>query len=140
MPTPTIIPKAFYERQAGSLPGLLGIEFDEIVEGAITMSMEVQGRHMSPNGFLHAASVVALADSAAGYGCEAHLPHGAIGFTTIELKTNFLGTAKSGRIVAKASLMHGGRTTQVWDTVIRDAAGKTIALFRCTQAVLWPRS
>lgn len=139
MPTRTIIPEALYERQEGSLPGLLGIEFDALEEGTITMSMEVRGHHMSPNGFLHAASVVALADSAAGYGCEAHLPHGAIGFTTIELKTNFLGTAKSGRIVAEASLMHSGRTTQVWDTVVRDAGRKTIALFRCTQVILWPK-
>ena len=59
--------------------------------------------------------------------------------TTIELKTNFLGTAKSGRIVAEASLVHGGRTTQVWDAIVRDAACKTIAIFRCTQMFLWPQ-
>ena len=133
-------PGSFVERQVGTLPALLGIEVDAIAEGTITLSMEVQSHHIAPNnGFLHAASVVALADTAAGYGCVAHLPEGASGFTTIELKANFLGTARGGRVVATASLVHGGRSTQVWDAIVRDQAGKTIALFRCTQMVLWPK-
>ncbi len=136
---PGFRPESFSQRQAGTLPALLGIAVDAIAEGAVTASMEVRGDHMAPNGFLHAASVIALADTTAGYGCMAHLPDGASGFTTIELKANFLGTAKSGRLVVEASLVHGGRTTQVWDAVVRDAAGKTIALFRCTQMVLWPK-
>ena len=122
------------------MPALLGIEVDALAEGTITLSMQIQGHHIAPNnGFLHAASVVALADTAAGYGCVAHLPEGASGFTTIELKANFLGTARGGRVVATASLVHGGRSTQVWDAIVRDQAGKTIALFRCTQMVLWPK-
>jgi len=130
---------SFDRRQIGTLPGVLGIRVDAIDDGAITLSMEVESRHLAPNGYLHAASVIALADTAAGYGCVAHLPDGASGFTTIELKSNFLGTALAGRIVAHASLVHGGRTTQVWDAVVRDPAGKTLALFRCTQMVLWPK-
>ncbi len=136
---PNFHSESFDERQIGTLPALLGIKVDAIAERMIKASMEVKTHHLAPNGFLHAASVIALADSASGYGCMAHLPEGASGFTTIELKTNFLGTAKSGRIVVDASLVHGGRTTQVWDAVVRDQAGKTIALFRCTQMVLWPK-
>ena len=136
---PEITPVTFNRRQEGSLPALLGIEVVALAEGNISLALEVGAHHMAPNGYLHAASVVALADTAAGYGCIAHLPEGAQGFTTIELKANFLGTARSGRIVAEAVLVHGGRSTQLWDAVVRDEAGKTIALFRCTQMLLWTR-
>jgi 1,4-dihydroxy-2-naphthoyl-CoA hydrolase len=130
----------FHERQVGKLPDLLGFVGDEIDNGSILLSMRVEGRHLAPNGFLHAASVVALADTAAGYGCFAHLPDGAVGFTTIELKTNFVSTVLEGRIVARASLVHGGRTTQLWDATVTTDAGKTLALFRCTQLILWPKA
>ncbi|MBX3430050.1 MAG: PaaI family thioesterase [Hyphomonadaceae bacterium] len=100
-----------------------------------------QLHHMAPNGFLHAASVIAMADSASGYGCVISLPSGASGFTTIELKSNFLGTARVGEGVAcTAKLSHGGRTTQVWDAeVTNENSGKAMALFRCTQMVLYPK-
>ena len=130
----------FTERQKGALPGLLGIVWDEVRSGFVKGRFEVAPHHMAPNGFLHAASVIALADSAAGYGCVMSLPEGAGGFTTIELKSNFLGTARDGTVVTEATLLHGGRTTQVWDAVVTHLeTGKTIALFRCTQMVLWPK-
>ena len=142
MPTrrPGFGPDSFAARQAGTLPDLLGITVDAVADGAVALSMQVEARHLAPNGFLHAASVIALADTAAGYGCIAHLPDGASGFTTIELKSNFLGTALEGRITAHATLVHGGRTTQVWDATVIDPNGRTMALFRCTQMVLWPRA
>ena len=129
----------FRDRQAGTLPDLLGIVVDRLADGVIDLSMVVERRHLAPNGYLHAASVVALADTAAGYGCVAHLPDGASGFTTIELKSNFVGTALEGRIAARATLVHGGRSTQLWDATVTAPDGRTIALFRCTQMVLWPR-
>jgi 1,4-dihydroxy-2-naphthoyl-CoA hydrolase len=96
---------------------------------------------MAPNGYLHAASVIALADTACGFACFAHLPEGAQNFTTIELKTNFLGTAKEGKLKAEARAVHLGRTTQVWDaTVTSIESGRQIAMFRCTQMVLWPKA
>jgi uncharacterized protein (TIGR00369 family) len=95
---------------------------------------------MAPNGFLHAASIVALVDSACGFGAMGAMPEGGTGFTTIELKTNFLGTARDGTVTCDARMIHGGRTTQVWDaTAIHAESGKTIALFRCTQMILYPR-
>ena len=122
------------------LPGLLGIEVVSVEENALAMELKLHEAVLAPNGFLHAATIIALADTAAGYGCVAHLPDGAINFTTIELKSNFLGTAKSGTIACVAKPAHLGRNTQVWDAVVthRDT-GKTIALFRCTQMVLWPK-
>lgn len=127
------------ERQKGKLPGVLGLTWETVVPGLAKGAFEVAEQHMAPNGYMHAASVICLADSACGYGCLASLPEGASGFTTLELKSNFLGTARSGRVTTEARLTHGGRTTQVWDAVVTDEAGKTIALFRCTQMVLWPR-
>ncbi|KQW71101.1 hypothetical protein ASE17_14590 [Phenylobacterium sp. Root77] len=127
--------------QQGFLPGELGLEVLEAREGYLRSQVKVEQKHMAPNGFLHAASVIALLDSAAGYGCRISLPEGGVGFTTIELKSNFLGTAKAGETVTcEARLVHGGRMTQVWDAVATHAqTGKAIALFRCTQMILYPR-
>jgi 1,4-dihydroxy-2-naphthoyl-CoA hydrolase len=126
-------------RQAGSLPDHLGIVWEEARSGYLKGAFEVTPRHMAPNGFLHAASVIALTDSACGLGCAISLPERATGFTTIELKTNFLGAARDGTVTCEARLIHGGRTTQVWDAEARHLqSGKTIALFRCTQMILYP--
>jgi len=122
----------------GHLPGHLGVEILTVGREAVESRMAVRREVMAPNGYLHAASVVALADTSCGYGCVAALPEGARGFTTIELKSNFLGTARDGAIRCRATPAHLGRTTQVWDAVISsEADGKVIALFRCTQMVLW---
>lgn len=129
------------ERQAGNLPDILGLEWLEARDGHVKGRFTVAKHHMAPNGFLHAASVIALADSASGYGCMVSLPEGANGFTTIELKSNFLGTVREGGVACEARLAHGGRQTQVWDAIVTaEATGKTIALFRCTQMVLYPRA
>ena len=127
---------AFTQRQIGYLPGELGIEVLEMKPGFVKSRLPVSKRLMAPNGFVHAASVVALADTSSGYGCIAALPEGARGFTTIELKSNFLGTALEGAIECEARAVHLGKTTQVWDATVTDGKGKTIALFRCTQMVL----
>ncbi|MEW6475545.1 MAG: PaaI family thioesterase [Actinomycetota bacterium] len=123
------------------LPGVLGIEFDSVEAGLVRSRLAVERKHMAPNGFLHAASVIALADTSCGYGCAASLPRGASGFTTIELKSNFMGTAKAGdELSCRAWLVHGGRSTQVWDAEVTDGTGRTLALFRCTQMVLYPKA
>lgn len=133
----TVDIEAFKELGAGRLPGLIGIEVDEIEPGRVRMHLALRDELLAPNGYLHAATVVALADSACGYGCIASLPDKAIGFTTIELKTNFLGTALEGTIACESALVHGGRTTQVWDATVTNDAGKKLALFRCTQLLLY---
>lgn len=123
----------------GSLVELLGISIVLVEEGRLTSELPVRPELMAPNGYLHAATVVAIADTTAGFGTRAHLPDGALGFTTIELKSNFLGTAREGVVDCEARLVHGGRTTQVWDaTVTHRESGRTIALFRCTQMILYP--
>ena len=124
------------ERQRGSLPDMLGVQVIALEEGSLTAELTVRRELLAPNGFLHAASVIGLADTACGYACIAHLPETARSFTTIELKSNFLGTCIEGTIRAVARGVHLGRTTQVWDATVSDPNGKTIALFRCTQMVL----
>jgi 1,4-dihydroxy-2-naphthoyl-CoA hydrolase len=117
-------------------PGLLGIDFYESGEGYVRARLELHEKHHAPNGYLHAGTVVGLADSASGYGCILNLPEGATGFTTIELKTNFLRSAQSGTIDCESRLVHGGRTTQIWDATVSDSEGRRMALFRCTQLIL----
>jgi 1,4-dihydroxy-2-naphthoyl-CoA hydrolase len=124
----------------GKLPGHLGIVITHVGESELSAELAIKEQHMAPNGYLHAGTVVTLADTCAGYGCIANLPQGATGFTTIELKSNHFGTAKEGTIVGSAKPVHLGKTTQVWDAIVihRDS-GKTIALFRCTQMILYAR-
>jgi len=128
----------FNEFGAKHLPGHLGIVITRVEGDEVHAEMTVRPELMAPNGFLHAGSVVTLADTCAGYGCVASLPEGAVGFTTVELKSNHLGTAREGTVACVAKAVHLGRTTQVWDAVVTNKdTGKTMALFRCTQMVLY---
>ena len=125
----------------GRLPGKLGIVITQAGPGAIRAELAIDATLMAPNGFLHAGTVVTLADTCCGYGCLLRLPEGGTGFTTIELKSNHLGTARDGVIECVATPVHLGRTTHVWDAnVTHRQTGKTIAMFRCTQLILYTRS
>ena len=135
-----LTPENFNQRSIGRLPGHLGIVISHVGPSEVRSELPLRGELMAPNGFLHAGSVVTLADTSAGYGCIAHLPEQASGFTTVELKSNHLGTARDGTIDCVATAVHLGRTTQVWDAIVTHReTGKTIALFRCTQMVLYAR-
>jgi 1,4-dihydroxy-2-naphthoyl-CoA hydrolase len=127
----------FNAAMQGRLPGVFGIELIEIRSGLAVARLELRPEHLAPNEFLHAGTVITLADSCCGMGCLASLPENAVGFTTIELKTNFLATAREGALRCTAEMPHGGGRTQVWDaTVSREADERVIALFRCTQFLL----
>ncbi len=122
------------------LPELIGIVITEVGDGTLAAELTVRKTHLAPNGYLHAGTVITLADTACGYACIAHLPEGATGFTTIELKSNFIGTAREGIVECLAKSVHLGRTTQVWDAHVRHRdTNRLIATFRCTQMVLLPR-
>ena len=137
---PELTPEILNARGAGHLPGLVGLRVLSLTAAGLESRLDVRKELLAPNGFLHAASVIALADTSCGYACVANLPQGASGFTTIELKTNFLGTTLEGAIFCRATPAHLGRTTQVWDAVVTlEGTERRIALFRCTQMVLWPR-
>jgi uncharacterized protein (TIGR00369 family) len=123
---------------AGFFPALLGIEVLNVTTHSAAAQMEVKKELFAPNGYLHAGSIVTLADTIAGYACLYNLPMLAKSFTTIELKSNFLGSTKMGFIIAEAILQHAGHTTQVWDVIVKSKENqKTVALFRCTQLILY---
>lgn len=133
-------PEGFNEFGAGSLPGLIGVELTSVTPELLTARTPVRAELLAPNGYLHAGTVVSIADTLCGYGTVVNLPEGATGFTTIELKSNFLGTARDGAVLAEARPVHLGRTTQVWDAeVSNEQTGRKIATFRCTQMILWPK-
>jgi uncharacterized protein (TIGR00369 family) len=131
----------FNQIGTGRLPGHLGIVITQADAGEVRAEMPVRTELMAPNGFLHAGSVVTLADTLCGSGCVLNLPAGASGFTTVELKSNHLGTTRDGTVAVVATPAHRGKTTQVWDAVVtHKESGRTLALFRCTQMVLYPKA
>ena len=137
------IPQTLEEWNAAGadyLPGHLGMTFIKVEEDEVVATFEARKALGAWNGYLHAGAVVSLADTCCGYGTVRSLPAGASGFTTIELKSNFFGSAREGRVVCTARPLHQGRTTQVWDAIVTPESGaKQIAQFRCTQMVLWPK-
>jgi len=132
-----ITAEILHRRQADCLPGRFGLVVTRIAEGRLDAEVTLQSWMMAPNGFLHAASVLLLADTAAGYASIAHLPAQAKNFTTLELKSNFLGSAREGKIRTECVAEHLGRTTHVWSATVFGPDDKRIALFRCTQLILW---
>ena len=130
----------FNQVGVGKLPGYLGLHVLSVNGREVRAELAVRPELTAPNGFLHAGSVVTLADTCCGYGCRANLPEDANGFTTIELKSNHLGTTLDGMLDCVATAAHLGKSTQVWDAVVTHReSGRTLALFRCTQMVLYPR-
>lgn len=130
----------FNSAGVGKLPGHLGIVITEVSALRVSGELPVVESVMAPNGYLHAGAIVTLADTVCGYGCVANLPIDAAGFTTIELKSNHLGTTLDGTIMAVATPLHRGKTTQVWDAIVtHKESGRTLAVFRCTQMILYAR-
>ncbi len=137
---PSLSLESLQQRARTCLPAHLGIRITQVAPGELHAELSVRPEVMAVNGFLHAGTVVSLADTAAGFGCMTQLPDGAESFTTLELKTNHVGTARDGTIACIATLLHGGRSTQVWDATVTHAeTGKIIAYYRCTQMILYPR-
>lgn len=131
--------EGFVAATKDGFPGHLDISVTHIEHGLARAEMTVGPHHLTPTRYLHGGAVVSLADTVCGAGCQGSKPQGAVGFTTIELKCNFMGTATEGVVTTEARLRHGGRSTQVWDADVMAPDGKVIASFRCTQIVLWPK-
>lgn len=128
---------AFSAAGADRFPGQLGIAVVEITADRVTLSMPVTARVHNPMNVVHGGAVVSLADTACGYATVANLPEGATSFTTIELKTNFLGAVNDGDLLCVATPVHRGRSTHVWDAEVTHVqSGRRIAMFRCTNLVI----
>jgi len=119
------------------VPGMLGCEFTEVTKDLVVGRISVTSKLIAGTGYLFAPAVVALADTLCAIGTPVNAPEGTT-FTTIELKANFLGSAREGETVeGRARPRHAGRTTQVWDCEVTNLdTERTIALFRLTQMIL----
>jgi uncharacterized protein (TIGR00369 family) len=117
---------------------LLAITVTAVAKNCVRAEMPIRKNLFAPNGFLHAGTIVTLADTIAGFSTLAHLPKDGQSFTTLELKCNFTSAARGGMVVCESQAEHLGRTTHVWSvTVSVKDTGKKIALFSCTQLVLY---
>ena len=124
----------------GKLPEHLGLIVTDVAPGRVVGRFEVRPDLVAHTGYLLAGVVLSVADLLCAYGVSTSWPEGADNFTTAEVKCNFTGTLREGAAVCVAELLHGGRTTQVWDARVNDAAsGRLMAAFRCTQIILYPR-
>jgi uncharacterized protein (TIGR00369 family) len=133
--------EALNHANVGKLPGHLGLTITEVADGCVVGSFEVRPDLVAHTGYLLAGAVLSVADILCAYGVSTVWPEGASGFTTAEVKCNFTGTLREGVAICTAELLHGGRTTQVWDAKVTAAAdGRLMAAFRCTQIILYPRS
>jgi len=119
------------------VPGMLGCEFTEVSKDLVVGRIHVTNKLIAGTGYLFAPAVIALADTLCAIGTPGNAPPDTT-FTTIELKANFLGSAREGETVeGRATPRHAGRTTQVWDCEVTNLdTGRTIALFRNTQMIL----
>ena len=125
----------------GKLPGWLGLEITAVKDGLVEGRLPVRSELIAHTGYLLAGALLSVADILCAYGVSTAWPEGASGFTTAEVKCNFMSTAREGAVLCRATLLHGGRTTQVWDAhMTNEATGKLMAAFRCTQVILYPRA
>jgi uncharacterized protein (TIGR00369 family) len=134
-------PEIMNQWNKGGLPHLLGITVTAVEKGRVSGRLPVKPELIAGNGAVWAPALVGLADTLCAYGVSTVWPEGANAFTTVELKCNFMGTLQSGAIACVAEMLHGGRTTQVWDAKLtNEETGKLLAVFRCTQMILYPRA
>ena len=139
--TNTTSVEALNRANEGKLPGHLGLEITAVEPGRVVGRFQIRPDLVAHTGYLLAGSVLAVADILCAYGVSTVWPRGASGFTTAEVKCNFVGTLTEGAATVAATLLHGGRTTQVWDAAVEDeTTGRLMAVFRCTQIILYPRA
>ncbi len=125
----------------GKLPGHLGLVITIVEPGRVVGRFDVRTDLVAHTGFLLAGTVLSVADILCAYGVSTVWPADASGFTTAEVKCNFIGTLTEGSVVVSATMLHGGRTTQIWDAAVEDeATGRLLAVFRCTQIILYPKA
>ena len=124
-----------------TLDGTLGVQIRSATKEEVVAFVDVDHRHRQPFGLLHGGVYALIAESAASIGgALTAIPAGG-GAVGMSNNTAFLKPFKGeGRLTSTARRIHGGRTTQVWDaTITAETTGKLMALFRCTQIILWPK-
>ena len=121
------------------LGATLGITAHSMGKEETVLSMPWRAELCTSGGLLHGGAIMALADSAGGACAFANLPEDAVGTSTIESKTNFLGAVREGTVTATARPLHVGSTTIVVETELRRDDRRLVAKVTQTQTVLRPR-
>ena len=115
---------------------LLGIAITGQDKDRVTAKMLVRPELCTAGGVVHGGALMAFADSVGAVATVLNLPEGAKGTATLESKTNFVRSAKSGEtIVSVTTPIHTGKRTQVWQTRLETEAGALVALVTQTQMV-----
>jgi uncharacterized protein (TIGR00369 family) len=128
--------EAMQQRLQGLFPGLMGLQFVEIGAERVVATMQVRPDLCTAGGILHGGAHMAFADTLGAVGTFVNLPEGKR-TTTVESSTKFIGSAKVGSTVTgESSALHRGRTTMVWQTMIRGEDGRLCAVVTQTQLVL----
>ena len=117
-----------------TLVASLGIEFTALGEDFIEARMPVDERTMQPMGLLHGGASAALAETLGGAGAYLSVAEGTV-CVGLEINANHLRPVGRGWVVGRATCLHIGKTTQVWQVLIHDPAGNLICVSRQTVAV-----
>ena len=116
------------ERIGSQFPGLMGVRVTALERERILAEMTVRADLCTSGGILHGGAYMAFADTLGAVATVINMPAGTR-TTTVESKTNFIGGAPVGsKVIGECTPFHRGRTTMVWQTVIRSEAGKTLAV------------
>ena len=119
------------------LAELMGIEFISAEGDEVAARMLVRPDLCTLGGFAHGGAIMSLADTLGGAAAFVNLPPEAKGTTTLESKTNFIAGAPAGStLIGRATLVHRGRRTQVWQTRVAVEDGKLVAMTVQTQLTL----
>ncbi|MCX2680116.1 hotdog fold thioesterase [Galbibacter sp. EGI 63066] len=124
------------ERCKNTLMETLDIEFTEIGEDYLMAKMPVTPRVHQPDGVLHGGATVALAESVGSAASYIFLDTDKFFIRGIEISANHLKSVKDGVIYAKTSIIHKGRTTQLWEIKITDESDNLISLCKLTTIAL----
>ncbi len=117
-------------------PGLMGIQLKEASAERVVATMEVRPDLCTTGDALHGGAIMAFADTLGAVGTFQNLPEGAR-TTTIDSTTKFIrGAAVGSVVVGECTAFHRGRTTMVWQTLVKTDAGKLCAVVTQTQLVM----
>jgi 1,4-dihydroxy-2-naphthoyl-CoA hydrolase len=127
-------------RRSMPLCATLGMRAAEAARERVVVAVDWSEGLCTTAGVLHGGVLMALADAAGATCAFLNLPEGAVGTTTLESKTNFLGAVRRGTATATARPLHAGGTTIVVETEVTDDRGRLVAKVTQTQLVLRPRA
>ncbi len=133
---PGITPKQLNQMNRGNMVGFLGIEFTEVGPDYVCAKMPVDERTRQPMGLLHGGASVALAETLGSIAAYCTIDPGKQYCVGLDINANHIRGVTAGFVYGKATPLHVGRSTQVWEIRITDEAGKLVCISRITMAVL----